>query len=787
MPAMARRQTKKPARAKSSRPSGPAAGSSRNGKPVDGASRASVGQNRKSNPPQQSPAAKKRPASSGALRAAVEPLHAPAPATGSPAFVPSPPVTPAPPTTEDLASPQPQPQPHAQPSADNARPSIHSERLSPADDLSRTQASADAATTEPPPQAAPIAPHGAAGQAPAVGTPFFQSPAREAPIPPAAPLLFEIAWEVCWQLGGIYTVLRSKAAAMVQRWEDRYCLIGPYNPATAAVDFEERPTEGIIRQALDKLRAAGIPCHYGRWLIPGRPRVILLDYRARFSSLDADKYLIWKDHGIGTNAGDGEVNEVVAFGFTVAEFFRELCSVVTDRPILAHFHEWMAGLAVPRLAHMRLPVTTVFTTHATLLGRYLAGDNPYFYEHLPFLNGDAEAAKYQILPRHLIEKSAAHASTVFTTVSEVTAREAQQLLGRNPEVVLPNGLNIQRFAALHEFQNLHQRYKERIHEFVMGHFFPSYTFDLERTIYVFTSGRYEYRNKGIDLFIEALHRVNERLRHVQDRPTIVAFIVTRAATRNINVGTLQGQAMFDDLKNTCQEIEASMGRRLFLAATTGRLPSYNELLPEDASVRLKRAMHVWRSSRQPAIVTHDLADDAGDPILRHLRHRKLFNAPDDAVKMVFHPEFLTATSPLLSLDYDNFVRGCHLGVFPSYYEPWGYTPMESIALGVPAVTTDLSGFGAYVERHIDRSEEQGVLVLHRRDKSFEDSAEHLARYIADFAQLTRRQRIELRNRVERLSELFDWSVLIRHYTEAHDLALERTAGGRPGRLEIRVV
>ena len=312
-------------------------------------------------------------------------------------------------------------------------------------------------------------------------------------------------------------------------------------------------------------------------------------------------------------------------------------------------------------------------------------------------------------------------------VSEVTAREAAQLLGRNPDAVLPNGLNIQRFAALHEFQNLHRQYKERIHEFVMGHFFPSYTFDLDRTIYVFTSGRYEYRNKGIDLFIEALHRVNERLRHVPDRPTIVAFIITRAATRNINVATLQGQAMFDELKNTCREVEASMGRRLFLAATTGRLPAYNELLPDDTIVKLKRAMHVWRSSRQPSIVTHDLVDDANDPILKHLRHRRLFNSPEDPVKIVFHPEFLTATSPLLSLDYDNFVRGCHVGIFPSYYEPWGYTPMESIALGVPAVTTDLSGFGAYVQHHIDRSEEQGVLVLHRREKSFEESAEHLTR------------------------------------------------------------
>jgi glycogen(starch) synthase len=604
---------------------------------------------------------------------------------------------------------------------------------------------------------------------------------------PQPTLLFEIAWEVCWQLGGIYTVLRTKAAAMIERWDDRYTLIGPYNPATAALEFEEKPTEGIIREALDRLRAQGIPCHFGRWLISGRPRVILLDYRARYSQLDADKYLMWKDHGIDTQSNDGEVNEVTAFGFTVAEFFRALCEVKGNRSVVAHFHEWMAGVAVPRIAHTRLPVTTLFTTHATLLGRYLASDNPYFYQHLPFLNADAEAAKYNILPRHLIEKAAAHASTVFTTVSEVTAVEGERLLGRQPEAILPNGLNIQRFAALHEFQNLHQKFKERINEFVMGHFFPSYTFDLDRTLYFFTSGRYEYRNKGIDLFIETLARLNQQLKPYPDRPTIVAFIITRAGTRNINVSVLQSQAMFDDLRHACEDIEHQMGRKLFLAATTGRMPSYPELLPDDAQVRLKRAIHVWRTSRQPVIVTHDLINDANDPILKHLRHRGLLNAADDPVKIVFHPEFVTSTSPLLNMDYDQFVRGCHLGIFPSYYEPWGYTPMESIALGVPAVTTDLSGFGAYVQRHIEHHDEQGIFLLNRRTQSFDQSADDLTIYLMQFVQLPRRHRIEMRNKVERLGEMFDWSTLISHYHEAHDMALERTGGRRPGTFELRIV
>lgn len=629
----------------------------------------------------------------------------------------------------------------------------------------------------------PVSPP-ARGELPGGGA--ASTPVEPAPIP-QPPLLFEVAWEVCWQLGGIYTVLRSKAACMLERWGDRYCLIGPYNPSTAAVEFEEQPTYGSIRETLQKLKDEGIICYFGRWLIAGRPRVILIDYRSRFSSLDFDKYLLWQDHRIETAAGDGEVNEVVAFGFAVAEFFRVFTGIVKDRPILAHFHEWMGGLAVPRIAHMRLPMGTIFTTHATLLGRYLAGDNPYFYEQLPFVDSEKEAGKYQIYSRYAIEKAAAHASTVFTTVSEVTNYEAERLLHRKPDCILPNGLNIQRFAAPHEFQYLHQTYKERIHEFVMGHFFPSYTFDLDNTLYLVTSGRYEYRNKGMDMYIEALWRLNQRLKDVVNAPTVVAFIITKAQVRNVNVQVLQNQSMFEDMRQTCDEIARQMGQRLFRSAAEGRIPSYGELLTEDAQVRLKRATHAWRTHRQPLIVTHDLADDAGDPVLTHLRHRGLFNAADDPVKVVFHPQFVTATSPVISLDYEQFVRGCHMGIFPSYYEPWGYTPMECVALGLPAITTDLSGFGAYVERHLPNHEERGILVLDRRSKGFDQTVEDMANYLMYFVQLNRRQRIELRNKVERLGELFDWSNLVKHYDEAHAMALERIGAAKPGAIEVRMV
>jgi glycogen synthase len=387
---------------------------------------------------------------------------------------------------------------------------------------------------------------------------------------------------------------------------------------------------------------------------------------------------------------------------------------------------------------------------------------------------------------------------VFTTVSEVTNDEAEKLLGRRADVIVPNGINIQRFAAPHEFQHLHAVYKEKINEFVMGHFFPSYTFDLDNTIYLFTSGRYEYRNKGMDMYIEALQRLNWRLKQVPNPPTVVAFIITRAQVRNINVDVLRNQSMFEELHKTCEDLQEQMGSRLFRSAVSGRMPTYGELITDDAQVRLKRAMHAWKTWKQPLIITHDLADDANDPVLKHLRHRGLYNAADDPVKVIFHPEFVTATSPTISLDYDQFVRGCHMGVFTSYYEPWGYTPMECIACGVPTVTTDLSGFGAYVQRQVPELQGRrsgdfpGCCVLTRRHKGFDETTDGLVDYLMAFLQLTRRERIELRNRVERLGEKFDWSNLARHYDEAHQLALERVGAGasgkeREGRVEIRMV
>jgi glycogen(starch) synthase len=585
--------------------------------------------------------------------------------------------------------------------------------------------------------------------------------------------LFECAWEVCAPVGGIYTVLRSKVPVMVRRWGEAYCLIGPYRESAANVEFEPQTPPQPLRDVVDELHRGGLRLRYGRWLVTGRPSVLLVDLASAAARLESIKYHLWKDNGIAAPAGDYEFDEALGFGHAVSEFLLALKRHEPQRALLAHFHEWQGGAALPILRHRRAPLATVFTTHATMVGRNLCAANTDLYDHLPRIDAGAVAAKHGFGHRHALEGAAAVSADIFTTVSSITGLESQHFLGRRPELILPNGLSVETFAAPHEFQVLHRTNKERIHEFVMGHFFPSYTFDLDRTLYVFTAGRYEYRNKGLDVFVEALAELNRRMRADGATATVVAFIVTRAPYRAINVETLNRQAMFNELRDTCETLQEEVGQRLFYTVATGRLPGFNELLDESAIVRLKRLMQAARTSTLPTIVTHDLIDDANDPVLQHLRHRQLFNGADDRVKVVYHPEFMSVTSPLLGLDYDQFVRGCHVGVFPSYYEPWGYTPLECVVRGVPAVTSDLSGFGDYVMQHFPEHDSHGLFVARRRNVSFQATVGQVAEWLYWLTRMSRRDRIGLRNRVESMSNHFDWNNLGYYYVTAHRMALER--------------
>jgi len=447
---------------------------------------------------------------------------------------------------------------------------------------------------------------------------------------------------------------------------------------------------------------------------------------------------------------------------------------VSNRPlIIAHFHEWLAGVALVLIRKRNLDIATIFTTHATLLGRYLCAGDVDFYNNLKYFDVDSESGKRQIYHRYCIERGAAHCADVFTTVSHITAYESEWLLKRKPDGVLPNGLNVVKFSAIHEFQNLHARNKEKINEFVRGHFYGHFDFDLDNTLYFFTAGRYEYRNKGVDMYIESLARLNYKLKQSNSNMTVVAFIIMPAATHSFTVDALKGQAVMKQLRQTVADIQESIGKRILASAARGSLPDPSNLLSDEEMIVLKRRIYSLKRDSLPPIVTHNMADDSHDPILNHIRRVRLFNAPSDRVKIIFHPEFLNSNNPILPLDYEEFVRGCHLGVFASYYEPWGYTPAECTVMGVPSITTNLSGFGCFMEEMITHPADYGIYIVNRRTCSVEESVEQLANCMFDFTKKTRRQRINQRNRTERLSDLLDWKRMGIEYQKARWVAVLR--------------
>jgi glycogen synthase len=595
--------------------------------------------------------------------------------------------------------------------------------------------------------------------------------------PSNSALLVEVAWEVCNQVGGIYTVIRSKAPVMVENWSGHFCMIGPYINKNILAELEPLDDAAdVFGLAAANLRKKGYDVIYAEWLITGKPRVVLLNPNViEEKVLNVLKYLLWKNHEIRTPDKNKLIDQVIGFAYLTKLFIDELVKISgNDQKILAHFHEWMAGLPILDIKREAMPVKTIFTTHATQLGRHLAINSPLFYAHLPFFRWEDEAGKFGIETEAAIEYGCAQSCDVMTTVSDVTARECKHLLRRAPDFILPNGLNIQRFEALHEFQNLHSTYKEQIHEFIMGHFFNSYSFDLDKTVYFFTSGRYEYKNKGFDITLEALVHLNQQLKEEKSDLTVVMFFITKREFYSIKPEVLQSRAVMEEIRQTCQAIQRQIGKRLFFESTIRqdhRLPELNEFVDEYWKLRYRRTIQSWKSNKMPLPVTHKLVNEETDEILQFLVRRDLLNRKEDKVKIVYHPDFINSTNPLFGMDYSQFVRGCHLGIFPSYYEPWGYTPLECMASGVPAVTSDLSGFGDYLLRNMTDHEKGGMFVVERGKRTFDWSARQLASFLYKFLQQDRRSRIMQRNNVENYSAAFDWVNLARHYEEAYQSVL----------------
>jgi glycogen(starch) synthase len=588
-------------------------------------------------------------------------------------------------------------------------------------------------------------------------------------------MLFECAWEVCNQIGGIYQVLRSKAQFMLRGWGENYCLLGPYLPERAATDFEAAPPPPALAELLVTLEREGMVAHYGHWLVDGRPQVLLLELKLPRERLNRLKHDLWSQFQVESPPDDELVDNAILFANAANRVLSAACRTWVGEKsprILAHFHEWQSGLAVAMVRRGGLPIATCFTTHATLLGRYIASSSDDLYQRLPQIDHALEAKRFGISAPHQIERVCAQNATVFTTVSPITGEECVYLLGRKPDVITPNGINTEIYDVGHDFQTLHRQHKDSIRRFVLGHFFPSYSFDLEKTFFFFTSGRYEPHNKGFDLCLEAMSRLNAELKHAGLGVNVVFFIVTSQPIRSLNPHALRDRGVLEELRTVSEKIASQISEGLFLHGAAGEDVKLEDLVEEYWMVRYRRTRFALRANRLPFTSTHVLLDEERDEVLKQINALDLKNAKDDPVKVVYHPQFINSVNPFWGMEYEQFVRGCHLGVFPSSYEPWGYTPLECVCMGVPAISSDLSGFGRYLADVHPDHDRHGITVLSRRDQSLDSSAKELAKKLLAFCRLNRRQRVALRNSVEAHSHSFDWSRLGEAYNRAHMLAVE---------------
>ena len=591
---------------------------------------------------------------------------------------------------------------------------------------------------------------------------------------PKADVVFEISYEVCNKVGGIYALLSSKAARIVEVYGQNYYAVGPYYEPKAGLEFtDEKPPE-FLRKIFGQLEKEGIKCYFGKWLIPGRPNTILVDYSGLMGMKKEIKTKLWEDYGIDSLDADSWFDDPVIWSTAVGMLLDEIRHAMAKekKKMVCHFHEWLCGGA---LLHVCKKVPTVFTTHATVLGRSVAGCGEDIHEEIreglkrKRTVEERREYKYNVQAKHQMEKACARYSTVFTAVSETLADEAQYILGRRPDMVLPNGLDISKFPTMEEFAVLHRKYRSKIKDFLNAYFAPYYPITLWDCMIFFISGRYEFRNKGIDIFINALGKLNTELKKRKFKRNVFAFFLIPAGIRGENVGLLENVALHKDLKWLVQEEMPTVEEQIVNETVNTGAPE-NVRFRKEFVEECRRKMGNFKKKGTPPLCAFDLTDEKNDQIINALKENSLTNQGEDKVKVIFYPSYLSGSDRLLGLDLDQFVEGTHLGVFPSYYEAWGYTPQETAAHGVMSVTTDFAGFGNFIQKIDDKK--HGIIVLKRAGKTNEEASRDLFRIMLDVLLMPREERINLKADAKELAAFADWKVLVENYVEAHNRAVK---------------
>ncbi|WP_035333387.1 hypothetical protein [Dyadobacter crusticola] len=592
------------------------------------------------------------------------------------------------------------------------------------------------------------------------------------------PFLIEISWEVCNQAGGVFTYIKSKVPTMLDTYGDRYLLIGPYFPEKADTNF--RPLleieEPALAEAVSFVRSLGFEVHYGYWLLDeARPKVLLINPEVRRNVLNEVKGRFWERFEISSLESDDLRDLVLGFGEVTRLLLKQLVGKLNaDQDIIAHFHEWMSATCLPDLEYEKVRIATVFTAHATLLGRYLASNEDPYFHHMPYYDWQQKSREYGILPRVALERRTAQAAHVLVTNSEVTAWECELFLSRKPEYIIRNGIH-RKPEGGHEVFELHLQNRQKIDATVKALLTPSYPFRTDNTLYFFTSGRYEFYNKGFDITLRAIARLNEMLASRNPDVSVVFFIITKQPFLNIKPEVLESRQRFQNLQKICRKISQQLGPDLYSSVISKHnpaLPNLNELIDEELHLTWRQAKAQFRREDLPPVVTHQL--NHPDEISNFLSAHQLDNREENKVKVFYHPDFIEGATSLFSMDYPEFVRGCHLGIFPSLYEPWGYTAMETALQGTPLITSDLSGFGRYIQTVIPPESEDGIKMLYRRYHSDEEAVETLAYMLLDFVETFEQEHYVPRVTLPKsVVDTVCWTELMRYYRDVYRLALMR--------------
>jgi len=535
--------------------------------------------------------------------------------------------------------------------------------------------------------------------------------------------LFEVSWEVCNKIGGIHTVISTKALSVVREMKDQYITIGPdvWRESMEHPEFEE--DSSLFSDWKESAVKDGIRVRIGRWKIAGRPIAVVLDFTTFFNQKDDIFKSLWETYKLDSLSGQWDYVEPTLFGYAAGKVIESFSRYydVEGKNIVAQFHEWQTGAGLLYLEQNQPRVGTVFTTHATSVGRSIAGNMQALYSNMDHLNGDQKARELNIVAKHSLEKLAGTHADAFTTVSELTAKECLQFHQREVDVVLPNGFEDSFVPGKDEFESRRTQAKEKLIAVASALTGEEIS---EDTLLLGTSGRYEFRNKGIDLFIDALGALNKK----KDCPgKALAFILIPAN----HYGP----------------------RRDLLSA-----------LDNNSKVDL-----------QEKHLTHNLHYAEHDLILNRIRANELTNSKGDAVKVIFVPSYLNGSDGVFDLDYYDVLIGLDQTIFPSYYEPWGYTPLESLAFNIPTVTTSLTGFGLWVANEY-KKEVEGITVVRRDDFNDQEVAKGIGEAIMQQCMLDEKSKDQVRSGAFEISRIALWENMIMNYWKAYDIAIERASG-----------